>query len=146
MHRLALILAALAALAVASGCGSDDGGEEAEVRAALETYLAAIREGDAKAVCDGLSEAQVKELDRAGSCRKIFSEGLALIEEQGVEMPEYEIADISADGDSAQATVTAAATDLQLPLERENGEWKLSGTMTFDQLNPDDPLPRDDEN
>ncbi len=60
-----------------------------------------------------------------------------LLAEKDVEIPDYEITDVSVDGDSAEATLHADATENVVPLVLEDGEWKLRGATALSQIHPD---------
>ncbi len=138
---LPALLATAAALAF-SGCGSDSSsGDEAEVQATVEEYLDALRAGDAEAVCALLSESELADLEVAGSCSEVLTQGLAVVAEEEVEIPEYVIGDVVVDGEEAEVRLASDATDETVPLAKEDGEWKLTGTTSLDQFHPDDPLP-----
>lgn len=141
------LLAALAVAGALGGCGGQGASttgatasDQAEVRAAVESYLGALRAGDADGVCDLLTRRELQDLDAAGSCAEIMGRGLALIEENGVELPDYELSQISIDGDRAESRLVGGSTDEVIPLTREDGEWKLEGTTSLDQFHPDEPL------
>jgi ketosteroid isomerase-like protein len=121
-----------------AGCGTDD--DEA-IRAAVDDYVAAIQEGDAPAACDQLSEDELAELDQSGSCEEVFEAGFELFSAEGVEIPDYEVAEIEVDGETASATVESGSTDETMPLIREDGNWKLDGATSFGDFHPDDPIP-----
>jgi hypothetical protein len=133
-----LLLALCAVTILWAGCGSDD---EDGVRTALGEYVAALRAGDAQAACSRLSADELAELDRAGSCEEVFSAGFELFEEEGVEIPDYEVSAVEIDGTAATATLTSGSTEESLPLVREGGEWKLDGGTSFGDFHPADPIP-----
>jgi hypothetical protein len=131
-------LIAVLALVALAGCGGDP---EAEASAAVAAYVDALRAGDAEAVCELLTEAELADLEAAGSCTDVFERAFSVLDEEGVRIPEYEIANVTVNGDSGEATLIAAATEEVLPLARENGEWLLAGSTSLAQIHPDDPLP-----
>lgn len=131
---IGLLLCALAA----AGCGSDD---DDAVRAAVGEYVAALQTGEAAEVCAHLSEEELAELDRSGSCEEVFAAGFELFAEEGVEIPDYEVTAVSVDGTVASATVASGSTEEVLPLRLEGGEWKLDGATSFGDFHPDDPIP-----
>lgn len=134
-RRLVTVLVAALALA-AAGCGDDEPTPEA----ALESFVQAIREADPSAACDLLGDQALTDLEVAGSCEKVMGEGMDLIAEKDVEIPDYEITDVSVDGDTAEATLRSDATNAVVPLVREDGEWKLKGASALSQIHPDSPL------
>jgi hypothetical protein len=137
MARLGAAIA-VAALAL-GGCGG--AGDEDAVRASVDAYIAALRAADADAVCARLTDAELADLDASGGCEGVFSAGFELYEEEGVVIPEYEIAAVEADGDSAEATLVGGSTEAVVPLAREDGEWKLAGSTALSDFHPDDPIP-----
>jgi len=120
-------------LGVSIGCGGDEPSPEA----ALESFVDAIRDGDAPAACELLAEQALADLDVAGSCAEVMGEGMDLLAEKDVEIPDYEITDVTVDGDSAEATLRADATEDVVPLVLEDGEWKVSGATALSQIHPD---------
>jgi ketosteroid isomerase-like protein len=138
MKSLLATTCALSLALAAPGCG---GSEEDAATEAVESYLEALRAGDPDAVCSLLTQAELDDLDVTSSCRDVYAAGFELLAEQGVEIPEYEISEVVVDGERAEATLTAAATDEAVPLAKEDGEWKLAGVTSIDEFHPDDPLP-----
>jgi hypothetical protein len=134
------LIAATVALALCAlvGCGDDS---EGDVRTAVEDYVAALEAADPDAVCSLLTQAELDDLAVSTSCEEIFSDGFALLDEQRVEIPDYEISEVSIDGEHAEATLVSGSIDTVVPLAREDGEWKLAGATTIDQFHPDDPIP-----
>ena len=134
-------LPALALIALA-GCGGS--GDEDEASDALAAYVDALRDGDAEAACDLLAEPALDDLEQSGGCELVLGKGLALAEDHGVTIPDYEITDVHVDGDHGEATLVSDATDDVVPLVREAGEWKLEGATALQQFHPDNPLPDQD--
>jgi hypothetical protein len=144
--RLAPLLLVLALTPFALlGCGEDgdppNADAETAAREAVVGYLDALRGGDPDEVCSRLSQSEIDDLEVSSSCREVYSEAFALLDEQGVELPEYEIESVSVDGDRAETRLTSDATDVTLPLALEDGEWKLAGTTSIAGFHPDDPIP-----
>jgi hypothetical protein len=131
-------LIAVAALAV-GGCGGS--GDDDAVREAVDGYVAALRAADPEAVCALLTEVKLADLERSGSCAQVYGRGFALLAEEGVEVPAYEITAIEVDGDGAEATLVSGSTEEIVPLAMEGGEWKLAGATAFGDFHPDDPIP-----
>ncbi len=132
---LALLPSALAA------CGGDDTDEQTAVREAVVGYLDALQGRDADAVCSKLTDAEIRDLEVSSSCREVYAEAFTLLDENGVELPAYEIEDVSIDGDRAEVRLVSEATDVSVPLAREGGAWKLAGTTSLAGFHPDDPIP-----
>ncbi len=133
-----LILLATLSLAALGGCGDDP---EAEARAAVEAYVEALEAGDPDRVCSLLTQAELDDLEVSGSCRDVYTGGFKLLEDERVEIPDYEISNVIVDGDRGQVALAAETTAEIVPLQKEDGEWKLAGATSLDQIHPDDPLP-----
>jgi len=131
------VLAGCCALALTAGCGSE---QESGPEATVQAFVDALRERDAGAACEQLDARTLADLEVSGGCEEVLGAGLELFADEGVEIPDYEIGEISVDGDTAEATVTAATTDDVIQLVQEEGEWKLDGATALAGLHPDSPL------
>lgn len=136
-------LAGALLLSAAIGCGGDEPSDEDEAAAALEAFLDALRAGDSAAVCDRLASETLDDLEQSGSCQVVMASGLELISAEGVEIPPYEISEVSVDGDRAEGTLAGVASENMVPLVREEGEWRVTGATSLDQFHPDSPLDSD---
>jgi len=130
-------LAAGCALALTAGCGSE---EQSAPEATVEAFVEALRESDAGAACEQLDTRTLDDLEVSGGCEEVLGAGLELFADEDVEIPDYEIGEVSVDGDTAEATLTAEATDDVIKLVQEDGEWKLDGATALAGLHPDSPL------
>jgi hypothetical protein len=135
-RRLRLLSLAVIACVVLAGCGSDEeepakapATAEQEVAATLERYAAAVRAGDARAICaDLLAPAVIERVEAAGGdCeRDLIADRIA---EGG---PDYrlEVRSIEIDGDRATAQTESLEADgprtVTQPLVRTGGGWRLS--------------------
>ena len=125
LSRLAALLTALTlacAFAVA-GCGGED--SPADV---VEDFYSALSDGDAGEICDLLSNsAQEDAAGNEDSCedgvQKEIDSGAA--EEALGAAGDVEVGDATEDGDTAEVTVTSGDDEAQVPLVKEDGEWKI---------------------
>jgi hypothetical protein len=145
LRTTALVLVLVLAPSALVGCsGSDnppDADERTAAREALVGYLDALRGGDAEEVCSMLTQSEIQDLDVPTSCREVYTEAFALLDEQGVQLPVYDIGAVTVDGERAEVRLTSEATDVTVPLAKEEGVWKLAGTTSIAQFHPDNPLP-----
>ena len=124
-------------LAAPAGCG---GGGEPGPEATVEAFVGALRDGDADAACGHLDARTLHDLEVSGSCEEVLGKGFRLFAEEGVEIPDYEIGNVTVDGDEAEATLSSEATEHDVHLLREDGSWKLDGATALAGLHPDSPL------
>ena len=130
LSKLTVSLAALTLLfaLVAGGCGGDSssGGDSPE--AVTESFYSALADGDAGGICDLLSESAASSAaGDADSCEEGVQKGLDTGPAQaalGV-ADDIEVGGAEIDGDSAKVTVTSGNRDDQVPLVKEDGEWKV---------------------
>jgi ketosteroid isomerase-like protein len=139
----AAALATAAALALgAASCGSSDDdspdagrSDEQQARATVESLYAAIADGDAKKVCEQLSEEAQKQLAAGGlgtksqSCADAFQKFLDQAEKAGgLNLTlRAKVKRVEVTGDKAVAKVSfgGQGRDGDIPLEKVDGEWKL---------------------
>jgi hypothetical protein len=142
-RRAATILVAAVGLVAVSGCGGSDGdggpdiiedagdiaggSDEDAARDVVRDYAVAIADGDAKKVCDTLSEDSKKRFNTARTkCEDAYKNfGAFLNDEQkdklrGID-PEVEL-----DGNSATTQIDEQPLEGRLKLKKEEGEWKIS--------------------
>jgi len=125
--KLAVLLAALVlALAFAvAGCG---GGSDASPEEVTENFYSALADGDADEACGLLSNASAESAAGGGeSCEEGFKQALdsgAAQAALGV-ADDIEVGDSEIDGDSATVTVTSGNQEDEVPLIKEDGEWKI---------------------
>ena len=123
--KLAALLAALAlAFAfAAAGCGGDDSPEDV-----VESFYSALGDGDAGEICDLLSDSAAESAaEDEETCEAGVQKGIdsgAAEEALGV-ADEVEVGDATEDGDTAEVTVTFGDEEAQVPLVKEDGEWKI---------------------
>lgn len=126
----ALAAAALAGLAVA-GCG---GGEEEDPntlsgddRAQIEEAAIAYGASEGGEACEYLSAGALDQLGGESGCTQSF---------EGVQGFQFEVEDVSLDGDVATASILNADTDdpIELELVDEDGEWRISSFPGIEQL------------
>ncbi len=145
LRATALILVLALAPSAVIGClGSDDppdADERTAAREAVVGYLDALQGGNAEEVCSMLARSEIRDLEVPTSCSEVYTEAFALLNEKGVQLPEYDIGAVTVDGERAEARLTSDATDVTVPLAQEDGVWKLAGTTSIAQFHPDDPLP-----
>lgn len=122
--RRALLVATALLVALTVGCGGGDstaaGGDEAEVEAAIKTWLL---EGDCGVMTDKFLEAQTFESDPDLACERF---------EAAYQSPQYseediEITDVQVDGDRASAVVGGGGAGITstYKLVRDDGTWKI---------------------
>jgi len=144
VSRRSLLAIVGASLLITSGCGGgDDSSDETGVTEAIEGFVTALETGDPSAACASLAAATLEDLEVADSCDEVMTEAIALLDEKQVDIPDYEITDVTIDGDTAEATLISDATEDTVPLVKEDGEWLLLGTTAMTQIHPDAPLESD---
>ena len=125
-----LLAALICLLAVVSGCGGDD--DEKDAEQTVRGFVTAVKERDADTYCDELITEEFREKttfatgdEAAESCKRQFK---AIT---GLNIELVRIVRTNVDGD--KATVTAVLRrqgqrDRQVyELEKDGGDWKLSG-------------------
>jgi len=119
-----VVLAALAGLLIA-GCGGSDAPEDV-----VDEFFQATADSDAEAFCATLSEAsqtQAAETEDVETCEegaeKAFGSGDF---EAAAEMAgDVEVGEATIDGDSATVTATSGDVEEEVPLVKEDDEWKV---------------------
>jgi hypothetical protein len=104
--------------AVVVGCGGGGGSPEDTV----QEFFDAARDQDAAATCELLTTASqdAAAAQAGGDCEAAFEDsGAADIPE------EIEIGDVTEDGDTATVAVSAEGQDDEIPLLKEDDEWKI---------------------
>jgi ketosteroid isomerase-like protein len=110
-----------------AGCGGDDGGEATAQDAAAD-YVQARNQGDAGRVCELYSDELIAKLG-ASNCE-------AFVKEQTGGIPTtFTLVGVKETDGHATATLQAAATGgvgggagrLQITLERQDGDWRITG-------------------
>jgi hypothetical protein len=116
-------LACAAALAGAIGCGQS---EEEKAREVAQDYVDARNDGDHDAVCDLYSEGFKQQLAVGDNCPAFVAE-----QTSGAE-GELSLVDVHVSDDRGTADVDVASGEegpsrIVLTLEREDGDWRISG-------------------
>jgi ketosteroid isomerase-like protein len=127
-------IAILAALVLA-GCGG--GEEEAAVESSIDGYLTALAEGDAAGVCRHIDPATLADVGSQESCETVYASGFELVADSGVELPDYEVSDVSIDGETATVTLDLDGREREVEAKQTDGEWKLHGATAISQFHPD---------
>ncbi len=135
-----LVVAAIASVGLAlGGCGGDDRSPEAdrqEIRDVVREVQADFAAGDLAAVCESLTKDAQRHIgdaehDPPTTCDRdirLFAGGVS--KGSGAVRPgSRSIERIAVDGDRATATVSLGGRDAasDVPLAREDGEWKVDG-------------------
>ena len=125
LSKLAALLAALTlafAFAVA-GCGGEDSPEDV-----VESFYSALADGDAGEICDLLSSSAAESAaEDEDTCEAGVEKGIdsGAAEEALGAADDVEVGDATEDGDTAEVTVTSGDDEAQVPLVKEDGEWKI---------------------
>ena len=123
--KLAALIAALtlAFAFVVAGCGSDDSPEDV-----VESFYSALGDGDAGEICDLLSEASQEDAaEGEDSCEAGVQKGIDSGEAEealGV-ADEVEVGEATEDGDTAEVSVSFGDEEAEVPLVKEDDEWKI---------------------
>jgi hypothetical protein len=123
-----LAIAAVVSATLLGGCGGDDDGSKNDsARDAAEAYVMARNQGDAGRVCELYSE-QLRQRLGATNCEAFVKEQTA-----GV-ATSFTLVRVRESGGRATATLRATAADagasgghLRVTLERQDGEWRITG-------------------
>jgi ketosteroid isomerase-like protein len=142
-----LRLALIAGLAVLAGCGEDPPLEQAstndraQIDRVVQEWYAAFADGDGRAVCDRTADKTLEQVGGADSCEtQIDRLAEQFIEEQRREIEDARVARAFVRGDEANVELdartryTGQMLSRTLGLRREDGEWKVVGTM--EPVNP----------
>lgn len=119
--RLALA-ALVAASLIAAGCGGSDAEESGSgsPEDTVKSFFAAADDGDGARACELMTADSVSALELGGgSCADVMSE------DSGDLPDDFEVGDVSEDGDTATATVSGDGEELDVPLKKEDDEWKV---------------------
>jgi hypothetical protein len=120
-------LVAACAVLVAS-CGGNGGGQNDTARDAAQAYVQARNQGDAGKVCELYSDQLIRQL-HASNCE-------AFVKEQSAGVAtSFTLVGVRQAGDQATATIQASVTgevaagqgETQITLERQDGDWKITG-------------------
>jgi hypothetical protein len=125
MRRAALVCA-LAAAALAGGCGR--GGDSAKVSAAAQSYVAAFTAHDAAATCRAMTESSQERVAefarehmhlRGATCAKAVA--LLPPADAGAKVGTVKVS-------GSHATASVDGFDRPLALVREDGTWRVQAT------------------
>lgn len=125
LSRLAALIATLtlALVLVAAGCGSSDSPEDV-----VESFYTALGDGDAGEICELLSSsAQADAAEGEDSCEAGVQKGIdsgAAEEALGV-ADEVEVGEVTEEGDTAKVSVSFGDEESEVPLVKEDDEWKI---------------------
>jgi hypothetical protein len=123
------VAAIVAAALAAGGCGQSEEEDAAEdARATAERYVEALKEGDAEAACEELSQGSLAEIsDQAGGgdCAATLAPVITRPESRDA-VANLEVVDVNASGETATATITGGPEEITNELVLEDGEWKLA--------------------
>ena len=131
-RRTLTVLACIAALAGATGCGGN-GDDQGSARDAAQAYVDARNSEDAAKTCDLLSD-QLKRQVGAANCEAFIKEQslgaqihLTLIGVQ--ENGDRATATIESSGEATQATGKSKhlRVRVHVSLARQDGDWKITG-------------------
>jgi ketosteroid isomerase-like protein len=118
-------IAAIVAVTALAGCG---GGDEQSAREVAQEYVAARNQGDAAKICELYSQQLIQSL-KTSNC-------VSFVQEQtSGTATDLTLVGVKENGDQATASVQArvggdianAIAPIQLKLNRQDGEWKVSG-------------------
>jgi hypothetical protein len=113
-----------------AGCG--DGPAEENMGAAqeaAESYVQALRDGDAEAACEMLSRGALTQLeDQADApCPEALTDALGADGPAGEGLDDLRVTDVNVAGDVATATINGGPGGrITNQMVREGGEWKLA--------------------
>ena len=125
-RRLAPIAALLCLLA---GCG---GGDEGDVKSAVNQLYAGFAERDAGEVCGSLTKAQQRAVAKGaagvapGNCRQVMGFALGFLGNALKDAKKAEVTKVKIDGSKARATVVFKGKAGVLGMSKEDGDWKVS--------------------
>jgi hypothetical protein len=133
LKKLAFVLV----LVLIAGCGgSDRPSDEDQIETTLTTYYKAFGDGDSPTACNQLADKTREALEQAAGgedCEKVL--------ERALKKPDYariapKLADVkisainvAAGKATAKATVPGVGSTTTVPLEKENGTWKIAAAI-----------------
>ena len=135
MARGAIAALLAAAALAAAGCGGDDGADErAKIEANVHAYFRAFAAGDTARVCSLMTTAaRNRFLEAAGAqnCPSALGDAMdsPQIRRFGDRLEHARVVEVKlGEGDSATAEVAALGLTREIPLRKEDGDWKIEGT------------------
>lgn len=122
----ALALAAVLATGLLAACGGDD--EEAD-REEIEQVALGYGEADGAEACDFMSSSALDQLGGESGCNSQFED---------VPPAEFDVQEVTIDGDSATASVENVQSEqvIELGFVNEDDEWKLSSFPGLETIAP----------
>lgn len=126
LTRLALVLVALLASSALVACGGDD---EEDDQQAVEEVALGYGESDGAEACEFMSASALDQLGGESGCTEQFED---------VPPAEFEVQEVTVDGDSATASVENVESEQVIELEfvNEDDEWKLSSFPGLETVAP----------
>jgi hypothetical protein len=132
--RKLVALAVAGAVALAAGCGGDDGGGKAGARQAVQRYFAALGDKDATGACQTFTESSQEKLAEFGhdhlktgaSCREVVDlllqapAGTGLAKLRGARITAVELKG------AEQAEVRVQGLDRPIDLRLQGGRWRIA--------------------
>jgi hypothetical protein len=138
--RRAAVAAAVAALVAAGGgCGGDDGGDSPPAPeaagAAVTGFSRALGSGDGETACglltSGARAAFIKRVETIAGTRDCATAMMRVHDAAGAEVNEAlstaTVSGVQVNGDSATAKLTAGGHATSVSLQKQDGDWKLTG-------------------
>ena len=115
------------ALCLLSGLAACGGGEEGQVKGAVNQLYAGFAERDADKACQSMTKARQRAVaGKAASCRQAMGIAMGLVGNSLKDAKEAKVTKVHIDGDKARATVDFKGKSSDLGLAKENGDWKVS--------------------
>ena len=122
-RRTLLLLGALP-LPVLAACG---GGEEGQVKGAVNQLYAGFAERDAEKTCASMTKARQRAVaGKASSCRQAMGIAMGLVGNSLKDAKDAKVTKVDLNGDKARATVEFKGKSSDLGLTKESGDWKVS--------------------
>jgi ketosteroid isomerase-like protein len=135
MRRTLLAAAAVAAATLLfSACGGSGGGdsEDAKVAAVVRDYFKAFAAGDGKQACEQLGAETRVKLEKETGAKDCAAAIGAAAKEPDVkrftkELGDVKVLEVEVDGSNATAKVRAIGQTTTVPLQKEDGDWRITG-------------------
>lgn len=123
-RRVALLALSLCLLPGLAACG---GGEDGEVKGAVNQLYAGFAERDADKACASMTKARQRAVaGKAASCRQAMGIAMGLVGDSLKDAKHAKVTKVDINGDTARATVEFKGKSSDLGLAMENGDWKVS--------------------
>jgi hypothetical protein len=123
--------AALAVTLAVAGCGGGGQGDKEKIEATIKDYFAAFADTDPAKACDQLVASDQDALENAAGakdCRAALTKALQApaIKRYAPQLRDVKILSVKITGDEATAKVRAIGAATDVPLRKENGDWKIA--------------------